>query len=205
MASAPTSRAGRTMSEKPKRSLRWKVTNQTYPPPEGAHGYRKCVARRDRQAEAPSVGRRASTDPAGAEQEQERQRRHEGDAHGRNTFSNATMDAVAEAWPQTRPGLVAGLPAPTFSRIWAAAPRASPGTCGGRPCSPRSTPSQTVRTSVPRPATSISARTAGVTTRGSGACNRHTRPYRSPSSACSSKPPSYMRSTISFSSCRHSK
>src|ERR687897_399817 len=30
MASAPTSRAGRTMSEKPSRSLRWKVTDQTY-------------------------------------------------------------------------------------------------------------------------------------------------------------------------------
>ena len=32
MASAPTSRAGSTMSEKPRRSLRWKVTAQTYPP-----------------------------------------------------------------------------------------------------------------------------------------------------------------------------
>src|SRR6186997_1457017 len=32
MASTPTSRAGSTMSEKPSRSLRWKVTAQTYPP-----------------------------------------------------------------------------------------------------------------------------------------------------------------------------
>src|SRR5512146_3573460 len=64
MASAPTSRAGRAMREKPRRSLRWNVM--------GAARSMKHAA---------SVRHPASAHTAGAEQEQERQDRREGHPH----------------------------------------------------------------------------------------------------------------------------
>src|SRR5215211_4025246 len=75
IASTPTRRAGSTMRENPNRSLRWKVTRESYAdpasPPAAGRG-RRC----------PSMGGGAAAGTSGAEQEEQRQRAGEGDPHG---------------------------------------------------------------------------------------------------------------------------
>src|SRR6266498_2776883 len=75
MASAPTRRAGSTMREKPNRSLRWKVTPESYADPASPPAVGRAAA-------ATSVGRRAAAGSPGSEDEQQRECTDEGDSHG---------------------------------------------------------------------------------------------------------------------------
>src|SRR5947207_10989920 len=75
MASAPTRRGGNTIREKPNRSLRWKVTPESYADPASPPAVGRAAA-------ATSVGRRGAAGTPGSEDEQQRKRADEGDAHG---------------------------------------------------------------------------------------------------------------------------